>query len=595
MLDPVPVPLQAVIWPLLGAVLILLGRRFLPNWVRRLVALAAALASLSVLWSLRSGPIERVELLWEPLNLFRMSPNLYPDTLALLVGLTLVWITAGAVLGVRGAQPRSTAWHGLLLVVLAGCLGMSMATNLITLAIASALLDMGLLAMIVFAPHDADRVAWRMVVPGMASTLLLVVGALQMNAQVGSGSLGAREVPLGVLALVGIAGALRLLIYPVHPRNLHTPENAAALLLSAGTGIYLLARVQTIEPGLPESGWMLLIGGVALLAGGLLAWMGSLDQTEEAKPSLTPGANVSKASDSAPLSSGGARQRVAGSLQSEIAKLWSGVAVHQAGFALIFLLMVANSVPWPLFSLTLALGIMLIWWDGTSRRTDKSQPHSPPMSIEKWWMQTGYAEAGRFPTLIRFFMVLLPATALASLAGIPLTAGARGRWLFYGTLLGQTQSGLLLVTLVADSLLIAGLVTMFRTGLKRARDWRPSLAAFLAMLALAIPLAMLGIAPGVLGLETTQPLDIPAWSLGLLYVLPWLLGVLLSRVGGRLVNYAAPVYRFLSLDWLFRAGNWLGQGLSSIVYWVGQVGEGQGWFGWVLIILALGTVLLILR
>ena len=389
MLDAVPVPLQALTWPLLGAVLILLGRRFLPNWLRRLVALAAVLASLSVLWSLRSGPIERVEVLWEPLNLFRMSPSLYPDSLALQVGLTLAWITAASVLGVRGAQPHSTAWHGLLLVVLAGCLAMTMATNLITLAIASALLDMGLMSMIVFSRHDADRVAWRMVVPGVTSTLLLVIAALQMNAQVGSGSLSARAVPLEILALAGIAGALRLLIYPVHPRNLHTPENAAALLLSAGTGIYLLARVQTIEPGLADPGWLLLIGGVALLAGGLLAWMGSIGQTREAKPSPAPGAYVPKTEDSAPLSGGADRQQAAGSRQPAAAKLWSGVAIHQAGFALVFLLLVGNPVPWPLFSLTLAMGIMLIWWDGESRITNRSQPQSPSALMDSWWSQTG--------------------------------------------------------------------------------------------------------------------------------------------------------------------------------------------------------------
>ena len=80
-----------------------------------------------------------------------------------------------------------------------------------------------------------------------------------------------------------------------------------------------------------------------------------------------------------------------------------------------------------------------------------------------------------------------------------------------------------------------------------------------------------------------------------MYILPWLLGALLSRVGDRLVNFAEPVYRLVSLDWLFRAASWLGQQLGSIVYWVGKVGEGQGWFGWVLIFLALGTVLLIIR
>jgi len=581
MLDPVPVPLQALIWPLLGTILILMGRRFLPNWLCRLVALAAALASLAVLWPLRTGSIERVDVLWEPLNLFRMGPNLHPDSLALLVGITLVWLTAATVMGVRSAQSQSTAWYGLILAALAGCLAMTMSTNLITLAIASALLDMALIAMVVFEPYDASRVAWRMAVPGVASTLLIVVSALQMGAQVGTGSLSAREVPVGILAMVGVAGMLRLLAYPLHPRGLHTPENAAALLLSVGAGIYLVARVQTTGPGLGGLEWMLTIGTVALLAGGLLAWTGGDRLAEKPGPSAPPPRGVLEAEGPGSQPLGGEGQQAESSPQPALARVWSGIAVHQAGFALAFVLLVENSVLWPLLSLTLALGIMIIWWDGTRRRTANPQPLRFP--------------SGRFPTLARYGLVFLPALALASLAGVPLTAGARGRWLFYGSLLGKVQSGLLFPVLVADSLLVAGLATVFSASLKRGSDRRPSPAAFLAMLALAVPLVVLGIAPSVLDLDPMQLPDVSPWCLGLIYVLPWLLGIWLARVSGRISNYLGPVYRFVSLDWLFRAANWLGQRLGGIIYWVGKVGEGQGWFGWVLVILALGIMLLIIR
>ena len=585
MLDPVPVPLQALIWPLLGAILILIGRRFLPNWLCRLVALAAVLASLAVLWSLRTGSIERVDVLWEPLNLFRMSPDLHPDSLALLVGITLVWLTAATVLGVRGAQPQSTAWHGLILAALAGCLAMTMATNLITLAIASALLDMALIAMVVFEPYDAGRVAWRMAVPGVASTLLIVVSALQMSAEVGTGSLSAREVPAGILTMVGVAGMLRLLAYPLHPRGLHTPENAATFLLSAGAGIYLVARVQTIDPGWMGLEWMLTVGSVALLAGGLMAWTGGNRLAEESDPSAPPPPGVLA----------GEGRQVEDSPQPAPARVWSGIAVHQAGYALVFVLLVANSVLWPLLSLTLALGMMIIWWDGTRRRTAGPRPRWFPSSVRNWWAQAQSTIAGRFPTLARYGLAFLPALALASLAGVPLTAGARGRWLFYGTVLGKAQSGLLIPVLVADSLLVAGLATAFSASLAQGGDRRPSVAALLAMLALAVPLVVLGIAPSVLDLDPMQLPDVSAWGLGFIYVLPWLLGVWLARVSGRISNYLGPVYRFVSLDWLFHAATWLGQRLGGIIYWVGQVGEGQGWFGWVLVILALGIMLLMIR
>jgi hypothetical protein len=483
----------------------------------------------------------------------------------------------------------------LILVTLAGCLAVTMASNLITLAMASALLDIGLIATTVFAPHNADRVTWRMVVPGVGSTLLIVLSALQMNALVGTATLSAREIPLGILAFIGVAGLLRLVIFPLHPRNLHTPENAVVLLLSTGAGIYLLVRSQTIATGPTDPGWMVAIGGVALLAGGLLAWTASAGQTGKAGTLAPLAPEVQQIEASTPLPPGAEKPRVAGVRLPIVARVWSGAAIHQAGLAISFILLARNSVPWPFFGLALALGITLIWWDSTSRRADGSQSQSPPVLIGRRWMEKGSTDTGCLQTCIRFGPAILPVLAMASLAGAPLTAGGRVRWMFYGALLGQTESGLLIPALVADSLLIAGLATVFRTVLKRPGNRLPSPAAFLAMLALGIPLLALGIAPGVLDLEPTQLSDVSTLGLGLIYALPWVLGLLLSRLSARLAVYVEPLYRLTNLDWLFRAANWFGQRLGNLVYWVGQIGEGQGWFGWVLIILALGTMLLIVR
>jgi hypothetical protein len=38
---------------------------------------------------------------------------------------------------------------------------------------------------------------------------------------------------------------------------------------------------------------------------------------------------------------------------------------------------------------------------------------------------------------------------------------------------------------------------------------------------------------------------------------------------------------------------WVGKRLEGLVFWLGQVGEGGGWWGWALIILALGAIFLL--
>ena len=156
MLNSVPVPLQAILWPLAGAVFTLMFSRLLPNWARRLLAMAAALASLAALWSLRGGVGEPVEIIWTPLQFFRMSPMLYPDGLSLLVGIMLAGVTSAVVLSMPGCEPRKTVWHSLILVVLAGCLAVTMAANLLALALGSALIDLALVTIVILTADDAQ-------------------------------------------------------------------------------------------------------------------------------------------------------------------------------------------------------------------------------------------------------------------------------------------------------------------------------------------------------------------------------------------------------------------------------------------------------
>jgi phosphate starvation-inducible membrane PsiE len=597
MLDAIPGPLQAIAWPLVGAAVILVLGRLLPGPLRRLLSAAGALASLAVLWSLRSGSQAPVEIYWEPLNFFRLSPTLVLDGLSVTVGLTLAAIAAAGALGMPEPAPRRPAWHSLILIALTGCLGLVMAGNLLTLALGSALIDLALVAIALTAEDEPDRVAWRMVVPGAASTLLLFFAALQMDAQVGSASLSALDFPIGVLVLVAAAGLLRMLIFPLHPRGLNTPASALTALPPVVAGIFLVVRAETIAPILVDQTWMLTSGAIALLVGGFLVWVGSIDAL-----------------------------RHHGQRPEALGAVWPGIAVHQTGYALAFSLLALSSVPWPLLSLALVLAQMAVWWSVGSEPAAHHSPNRETSMPGRWgawfvqrfqqWqarMRHGVAWQGprlerwRRSWLAQHGTTALGIVGLASLAGVPLTAGALGRWSFYTTLLYDRQANLLLVALAADTFLAAGLWTALSAALRQSAERRGGLGAVLSMVSLAIVLVGLGIAPGrlysSLGLEPSAAPQISVWGLGLLFVLPWLLGGWLARFGASLgrsprsiaSEAVAVVGRIAEFNWFYQAIGWTAQRLVDAIGWLGCVGEGEAWWGWALIILALGAMFLTVR
>ena len=466
------------------------------------------------------------------------------------------------VVAIRATDSRHTFWHGLILVALSGTLTLALSADLLTLALGSALIDLALIGLAASAPGDGGRVVWRMVVPGVASTLVLFAGALRLDADVGSPSLLVRDLPSQILLLVGIAGTLRLLVFPLHPRGLATPETAATLLLPLGAGVLLLDHAQVVAPILADQPWLVALGGAALVAGGLLAW-----------------------------ADGG----------------WAGIAVHQTGLALLAVVLRA-SASWSLASLALVLGILAVWWDVQVEA--EALPRAPWQErVAGWlarrWGQVRAAVAARLPWLRRWWPswlgrragVFLVGVALISLAGAPLTAGAVGRWSLYATLLGRQESILLPLTLAADTLLVAGLWRFLDTVLQQGSERKAGPSSLAAMLFLAMLIVVLGVAPGrvggSLGLTSAERPDVSVWGLGFVYIVPWLLGTWLAHLRLRLERYLDLARRVLSLDRFYRAASVVGNWLVGAVYWLSRVGEGEGWWGWALIILAVGAVLII--
>jgi hypothetical protein len=505
----------------------------------------------------------------------------------------------------------------LLLIGLTGSLLTLMAANLLTLALGSALLDLGLVAMSVpesGAKGRGDRLPAAVCTSGVLATLVLFLASLQMSTETGSTSLLARNLPESVLVMLGIAGILRLAVFPLHPRRLKNPENLISLLLSVGTGIYILARTQAIEPVLGDQRWTLVIGGAALLAGGLLTWAGGIKRAALPSQEQNDGLEVESGGGGAkqaslnqftPGQATAPNRKPRASAQSSYRTFWSGMVTHQAGAALVFATLLDASVPWPMMGVVLALGLMAVWWDGNLLRGATAWPAWFEWSLQRvaprWAAVRSYVvqhvpSLGRFrqSRVVEYGTVLLPMIAIASLVGAPLTIGAKGRWPLYASLLDGGRATLMVVILAADSVLAAGLLAGLETMWIQVKEHRLKPAAILSMITLAIAVVAVGTAAGrlagSLNLTRSEIPDVSRWGLGLIYVLPWLLGAWLARAGSQIRRYLERAAEIANLDWFYRAAGWAGQRLLAVLYWLGRVGEGDGWWGWALIIVVLAAI-----
>jgi hypothetical protein len=200
---------------------------------------------------------------------------------------------------------------------------------------------------------------------------------------------------------------------------------------------------------------------------------------------------------------------------------------------------------------------------------------------------------------VGFSAAALPALALASLAGVPFTAGAVTRWRLYGALLAGAKPSLFISLWVADALLAGGLWLTWNAIWRQARLSHSRPPAWAAMTFLALGTIVLGLAPrlltGHLGLALAPRPGVSVWGLGIVSFLPWLVGAWLARVVEGADFPLQHLRRTLKLDVAFGAADWLGQKGVTALNWLAQVGEGEGWWGWALIILALAALYLSVR
>ena len=94
MLSSIPVALQAILWPLAGATIVVALNRLLPHWLGRVLAFAASFASLAALWTASVRGSGWFQGTWEPFTFLRTNPALLPTPLGLLAGIALATWTA---------------------------------------------------------------------------------------------------------------------------------------------------------------------------------------------------------------------------------------------------------------------------------------------------------------------------------------------------------------------------------------------------------------------------------------------------------------------------------------------------------------------
>ncbi|HSJ58116.1 MAG TPA: hypothetical protein VLC95_13115 [Anaerolineae bacterium] len=587
------VTLKAILWPLAGAGLLLVVAAlpgamgsFVPAWLRRIVAAtAAAAALLTITMGIEQGA--RVTIPWQPLNLFRTGPTFQFDSLSIPVVIVVSGVTAAMLLGIRGRAPGSMSWHGLALVALAGVMVMAAAGNMLALLLGSAVVDLALIATLLFSVNgegEERSLPLTVALPGLASTMLLFFAAVQVDAEVGHASLQALNLPESTLILTGAAGALRLMVFPFHPRGVSRPEDAALLLLPAAAGIYLIGRVQHIAPILSSGGWLAFTAAGALLVGGLALWSGLL----------------ALASGSRHAAPGG---------QPIMGEVWPAALIHRAGAAIFFLLFVPGAPLWPLLGTLLPLAVLVVCWD---LLLDESLPPRARWIVTlqermgPWWQERqaritarwqwiertrAFLDRSRGWRLDRYLLPLVLILAFGSLLGFPLTIGMRDRWPLYAALLRQ-QSPWLIPALIADLWLAAGVWRVARSRpLWLRRDRSPGALSLFALFMLGLAIIAVGLFPRAFGVSPAGTGRVSGWGLGFLLLLPWLVGAWLAGLNGELERYAGIVRRVLACDWLYAGAGRVAAAVLGLFYWLGRVAEGAGWWGWALIVLALAAVL----
>jgi formate hydrogenlyase subunit 3/multisubunit Na+/H+ antiporter MnhD subunit len=448
---------------------------------------------------------------WQPFTSTGLSASFgsdlayYVDGVAFLFAALMAVVALAAIAMYLGHSeyPEGSSYTALLALLAAG-FSFVFSANLITLCVSWVIFDAVFLWALAASDHGGER---RKIIPRtMNLSWLACLGLLAAALLLGQGddSLSVRSDSFSapVFGLILLAALVRVGLYPLH--------------LWIPIGVEARRDARTLLHLVPASTGLYLLARLSVWADGglpygqVLALTGSL--------AFLVGALLAW-------------------VEADRSKILSFVMISQAGYAIASLAVAKPPITlvilWPSLNLVCCLGLLFL-------SQDRSEP------------------GGLWPTAAL-------GLAMASLAGVPLTLGFVGRWHLYHALLTGPHLALLVLTLSAETFLLATLLKMWLAIYASP----PELAhgrSFILVGAgvLAAPILTLGLHPPVLRpLVGTSPLPtvldllhsttLAQWAA---LSLPLLGSYLLQRHRQSIFDPFEPLWLKLSavlrLEWLYR-------------------------------------------
>jgi formate hydrogenlyase subunit 3/multisubunit Na+/H+ antiporter MnhD subunit len=560
---PLATPLLPVILLLLGAVILpvtsLAGRAAASRAVAIFVSASAFLSCVLLFWS---RPGEWTAVLWRPEGLFVMEASYYADALAAVFAGTLTLVTLVAVLVGDFRRPQSPGYGvtlgGLLLLVGAACL-VILAGDLLALCLGWGLLDIAFLVLtgLVHRGQWATRAAIRLLSLNYLAGVALLAALLELHARGEVLSWHAAPLPILAISLMMLAALVRLGLYPAFLGRAPAPgmrSEARTLwhVVPVAVGGYLLVRAASLAAvtTLPGREVAIVLGSVAVALSPFGLWF-----------------------------------------ETGVKRTVPYIVLNQVGHMALATAIVSPYSPAILASQALSLALSV----GTLLVNEATQSDSSSRVAEAW----------------RRSCVSI---AVASVVATPLTLGFVGRQLLYESLIGSNLAPVILVSLMANSFMVAPLLKISLQA--RESTIGPARARALSLgglTAVASPLLVLGLEPPWLGrllgaqgalapwptleqlLYSPEGGTVALLSVGTIASLG--LGYVIYRYGQLIVSKAGvsleTLHAVAQMEWLFRGASWAAQGVASVLQHVGEFFEGRNSLGWILVFATLVTLLLL--
>lgn len=560
---PLSTPLLPVMTLLLGAVVLPLTRRILRARVRDGLALAATgTYLLATVLTYLDQPTAVTVYAWEPAPHFGVQLGYYADNLSLLFASLIGFVMLVTILSQSrflAPEGHHTPRYGAIFLVAAGGISLIFAADLVTLCLSWGLLDLGLvlLTALLHRGKAASRAGLGMLVVGYLASLALLASLLLLEGSGASFSLQTTLLPSRVISLIMLAALMRLGLYPpvvALPTDVEmsVPTVTVWYAIPLASGGYLAARMLSLASvtSLPGKEVALFLGSLVLVLSPFPLWF-----------------------------------------ETNLRRVASYIALHQVGYVILASAMTGPYsvaiVSTQVISLTLALSLLFL--------RHAASRHPMPHHYHLWIQSCTLA-------------------AIAALVGTPLTLAFVGRWVLYLSLWESGLAPLVVLTLVANSLLLAPLLKM-----SLERTPQPNKEGELPVLLLGgitilgIPLVILGLHPPLLGsilspqgalstlpalpdlISLTEPSRSVALLGGILASLS--LGYLMYRWGELIVSRAGifmeTFQQVAEMDWFGRALSWTVQRVALVLELLGGFFEDRRSPGWILLFALLVTLLLL--